>query len=216
MYWLKNHSMVTASSRKPCENSRCEAVVGERGGAGRDQQLQRQRQAGIPRQQCAHGSEGAAGTVAADGQARAVQTEVAVGLRMQPLQGGEAVVDRRRKAVLRSQPVGQCHHGHAAAQGQLTAQAVVRLQAADGEAAAMQIKQHRQPGVRRRVQAGRAPPPGGHRQLEIHHPSQRCAGAGPGSRRPGRRPRGPVRARGCAAARGARVRCGRAGRAYGE
>jgi hypothetical protein len=54
-----------------------------------------------------------------------------------------------RKAVVQRQ------HRTAAAQRELAAQAVVRFQIADHEAAAVQVEQHRQALVRRRVKACR-------------------------------------------------------------
>jgi hypothetical protein len=58
-----------------------------------------------------------------------------------------------REAVLRRQPVVERHHRGAAAQRELAAQAVVGLESADREAAAVQVEQHGGDRAVRRVQA---------------------------------------------------------------
>ena len=112
---------------------------------GVEEHLQRQRQAGGARQDGVDGGQRAPGTVAAHRQARPVQAQLAR-VPGQPGQCVPGVVRCGRKAVLRRQPVVERQHGAAGQTRQLAAQRVVRGAAADGEAPAVQVQQHRQAG----------------------------------------------------------------------
>ena len=141
-----------------------------------DQQLQRQRQARIARQDGIHRGQRAACTVAAHSQPCWV---CAQGFCMgcQPLQGIPRIVAGRGKAVLRRQPVVQRHHHAASKARQLAAKNVVRGNAANGEAAAMHVQQQWQPRV-----GAWCIQPGGHRMaiagrdVQVFHPRQGCLG----------------------------------------
>ena len=62
----------------------------------------------------------------------------------QPLHDRPAIVDRGRKLLFGCESVVERQHRCATAQTQLPAQTVMGFQIADGEAAAMQVKQQRQ------------------------------------------------------------------------
>mmetsp|Transcript_5237 Transcript_5237/g.19603 ORF Transcript_5237/g.19603 Transcript_5237/m.19603 type:complete len:289 (+) Transcript_5237:1973-2839(+) len=142
---------------------------GPAGGARRDQQLQGQRQAAVAGEEGRAGGQRAAGAVTRHAEPGAVQAERGSML-VQPGQSGPGIVHRGREAMLGCEPVVQRHHGRATAQAELAAQAVVGFQVADREAAAVQIEQHRQHGVARRVQ-----PRGPAGDFEVRHAGQRCA-----------------------------------------
>ena len=123
--------------------------------AGVKQQLKAQGQARISGHQGAHGGQSAPSAVAAQGQARGVQTQC-LAMLVQPVQGVPAVVHRRWKAVLRRQPVVQRHHGAMTLAGELAAQDIMSRQTPDRKTTAVQVQQHGQSGVTfRGIQPGR-------------------------------------------------------------
>ena len=117
------------------------------GGAGVDEQLQRQLQPLVARVQRADGRQRAAGRIAADGDARGVQAQRCPARAGQPVQRVPGVVHGGGKAPLRRQPVVERQHGGAALLAEHAAKGVVRFDAANGEAAAVRVQQHRQAGV---------------------------------------------------------------------
>ena len=110
-----------------------------------EEQLQRQRQAGIARQDGVHRRQRAARAVAAHGQPGRVGAQFSR-VRGQPGQCIPGVVRCSRKAVLGRQAVIERHHHAAGQASQFAAQHVVGLHAAHGEAATMQVEQQRQAG----------------------------------------------------------------------
>ena len=121
--------------------------------ARRDQQLKPQTQIGVARMNRAHCCQRGTGAVSAHRQSGVVEPQL-VALGCEPVHGCPAVCDGDGKTVLRRKAVFQGDHCRTAAQCQLPAQAVVRLEVANREAAAMQIQQDRQWPLRGRVETG--------------------------------------------------------------
>ena len=117
------------------------------GGAGVDEQLQRQLQPRVARVHGADGRQRAAGRIAADGDARGIEAQRAAALARQPVQRVPGVVHRGGKAPFGRQAVVERQHGGAAGCAEHAAKGVVRFDAADGEAAAVGVQQHGEAGV---------------------------------------------------------------------
>ena len=124
--------------------------------------------------QGAHRRQRAAGAVAAHGQRGIGQAEIS-GPCGQGAHRCPGVVDRGRERVFGRTPVVQRHHRAAAAPRQLAAQAVVRFQPADDEAAAVKVQQGRHRLVRVGVQACRQRRAVGSGQAEVFDAGQRHA-----------------------------------------
>ncbi|MCY1356614.1 hypothetical protein D9M69_430720 [compost metagenome] len=129
-----------------------------RAGAGVQQHLQH---GGEPRVARLHGAgrgQRAAGAVAAQRDAGRVGTQPP-GLGKNPVQRVEGVVDRGRKAPLRPEAVIHRQHHAVGPAAQQPAQRIVRIDAADRKAAAVEVHQQRQrlgpAGLARRVQPRR-------------------------------------------------------------
>ena len=137
-----------------------------------EQQLQAQRQAGVTRAQRTLRRQRAARAVATDGDARSVQPQRSAVLR-HPDQVLPGVLGRGREFVRRRQTVIQRDHSRAGQPAQLAAQHIVGIDAAQGEAAAMKVQQHRQPGLGgRRVKPRRQRRAVAGRDRELLHPGQ--------------------------------------------
>lgn len=137
-----------------------------RGKAGIEQQLQGDGQAGVARHEGASRCQSASGAVATERQPAAVQAQSRAVLR-DVLHGIPGIVRGRREFVFGRKPVIDRHHGAATLRTQHAAQDVVRRDAADREAAAVKVDQHRQQCRRRRIQARRHHRAVPHRDAEI-------------------------------------------------
>ena len=107
------------------------------------QQLQRQRPASVARGNRGHGGQRAASAVAAQRDARRVQPQ-AGGVFAQPGQAVPGIHHRGRKFRCGGQPVIDRHHRAVRQVRQVPTQRLVGGHAADGEATAMKVQQHRQ------------------------------------------------------------------------
>ena len=119
------------------------------GGAGVEQQLQRQWPAGVARGDGRDRGQRAARAVATDGDFCTVQAQRGR-VFPQPGQRVPGVVHGGGELPFGRQPVVQRHHRALGEMGQVAAQGFVRGDVADGEAAAVEVQQHRQRVVRRR------------------------------------------------------------------
>ena len=159
---LQHQALVVAAMRRPRPARRRSPV---------EQQLQRQRQARVARERGADGGTACRRHCRRPRQG-ATCPRPAPRPPRHPLQGGPRVVGRRREAMLRCQPVAHGNDRAARALGQRAAQRVVRGDAADGEAAAVEVHQHRQALRRGRDQACRDLDAGRHRDAQVLHPRQ--------------------------------------------